>query len=147
MLVLHFRRNHQVSIEKKTSQAISRKIRGSRKPRAPRIAKQRKTEEPTGVPQGCTAVHPGQKHAQPRNWRTGSRAWTHGRALVHGHPCIPRTTVRGCTATRAPVHGRPCCLHGRAVSGPRAVSRFFGLLFQFCVTFLETFPRPFREHF
>ena len=71
---LHFRRNHQVSIEKKTSRAISRKIRGSRKPRASRIAKQRKTTQDTGVRRGGMAMH--------------LRQNKHGRALVHGQPCV-----------------------------------------------------------
>jgi len=35
-------------MEKRASKVISRKIRGSRKPRAPRKAKQRKTRQDTG---------------------------------------------------------------------------------------------------
>ena len=125
-------------MEKRTSRVSSRKIRGSRKPRASRIAKQWQIGERTGVPQGCTAVHPGQNHAQQPKLAHGPPCvdarsdvrQTHGRALVHGQPCV----VRGCTATRA-------ALHGRAVSGPPAVSRFFGLLFQFCFIFWGLFSR------
>jgi len=50
-------------IERKTSRTISRKIRGSRKPRASRKVKQRKTTDDKAMQQGCTAVHPRQRPA------------------------------------------------------------------------------------
>jgi len=106
--VFIFRRNYRVSIEKMTSKAISRKIRGSRKPRISRIAKQRKTARDTGVRQGCMVVRPRQnKHSQ--------------RIRTHGQPCASaRAAVRWCTAVPRPVP------HGFA---------FFGLYIMFSFIF------------
>jgi len=76
VLKLHFclylRRNHPVSMEKRTSKVISRKIRGSRKPRAPRRAKRRKTRQDAEGQQAarlCT-----QDPARSAGQRSG-RAW------------------------------------------------------------------------
>ena len=127
---LHFRRNLRVLMKKRTSNVRSRKIRGSRTSRASKNSKTAKNRTRTGVPQGCTAVHPGQKAPKRTNPRTAGRAWT------HGQPCAPRTAVRG-------VHARPCVWwHGRAVSGTavpdaqRARLRFFSaFLCSFCFIF------------
>uniref|UniRef100_A0A7C9DK38 Uncharacterized protein n=1 Tax=Opuntia streptacantha TaxID=393608 RepID=A0A7C9DK38_OPUST len=71
-------------MEKRTSKAISRKIIGSRNPRASRIAKQRKTVQGTGVRQGCTTVHPRQNNHS-------RRIRTHGRPCVGARPCHIRS--------------------------------------------------------
>ena len=123
MVVIHFRRNHQVSIENKTSRVISRKIRGSRKSRASKIAKQRKTGQHTGVQQGCTAVHPRQqpkKSAQP----------VHGQPCLDARPCIGGT--RPCVGARSPVR---LCTGGRASGRLRKFAFFSVFIFQYCFIF------------
>ena len=107
--------NYQVLIETKISRAISRKIRVSRKPRAPKIAKQQKTGHHTGVQQGCTAVHPGQKPGQPRK-------------LAHGQPCL--------------AHG-PCVRPVYRVS--RFLAFLIGVFLHFWRTFPDLFRTDFRE--
>ena len=92
-------------MEKRTSKAISRTIRGLRKPRTSRIAKHRKTAQGTGVRQGCTVMHPRQDK-RSRRIRT------------HDHPCTRRKALRLYTG-------------GRAASGPAWFCVFRSLYFVF----------------
>uniref|UniRef100_A0A7C9AQV0 Uncharacterized protein n=1 Tax=Opuntia streptacantha TaxID=393608 RepID=A0A7C9AQV0_OPUST len=72
----HCRRNYRILIEKRTSKVISRKIRGSRKPRAPRRAKWRKTRQDTGGQQS-TRPAPKTQHGRPAREvaRPGRARW------------------------------------------------------------------------
>ena len=92
MFCLAFRRNPWV--------LIKRKIKGSRKSRASRKGKQRKTADDTTVKQGCTAVHSRKKPctAAGREAPCSGHAWTHGhlawwRTVGHEswHSCAGQT--------------------------------------------------------
>ena len=141
---LHFRRNQQISMGKRTSNVRSRKIRGLRTSRASKNSKTAENRTRTGVPQGCTAVHPGQKATNPCSQSTASRAGTHGRPCA-GRTAVrrARTAVRGGTAGRAFL-ARPAVRswHGRAVPLLRAVRDFFGLFIRFCFSFSSPSPLP-----
>ena len=110
-------------MEKRISNVRSRKIRGSRTSRASRIAERSKTGPHTGVRQGCTAVHPGQKvprtaqgpHGRPCLDARPAVRLTHGRAWGHARPCVV---------------ARPCHWWSTAVPRPqsRAVPRVFVFL-------------------
>jgi len=101
----------------RTSKAMSRKIRGLRRARAPRIAKQRKIGQHTGMRQGCTAMH------QAEAAEAGTTS---------ARPCVgARSTVRMCTGTHA-------SRHGRALGRLRDFAIFLGLYNRFSFTFGET---------
>ena len=101
---LHFRRNLRVSMEKRTSRVNSRKIRGSRTSRALNIAERSKTGPHTGVRQGCTAVHPGQKVPK-------TAQLPHGRPCLDARPAVRPTHGRAWgTRTAVPCLARPCRL-------------------------------------
>ena len=111
-------------IEKKTSRAISRRIRSSRKPRASRIAKQQKTGH-------ARACHRGAQQKRPNPAQPGARPCTgHARpCLGDARPCVcARPPVRLCTGGRASVHGR-------AVSGPAQFRVFSVFLCRFWFIF------------
>ena len=126
---LHFRRNQQISMGKRTSNVRSRKIRGLRTSRASKNSKTAENRTRTGVPQGCTAVHPGQKATNPCSQSTASRAGTHGRPCA-GRTAVrrARTAVRGGTAGRAFL-ARPC--RAAAARSSRFFRAFYSVLLHF----------------